>query len=138
MYDLTELKSIALTLIFFVLILMKSFILDSFPCHRKEERCYEFMRDSPNRICSRCYSMLLGFYGIIPLVLFDINSYLSKMELLIIAVLLQLPMLIDGITQSKGKRVSNNFLRTITGLASGIGLSMIVYVLGFCIKIYIA
>ncbi|AJD93641.1 hypothetical protein JMA_43240 (plasmid) [Jeotgalibacillus malaysiensis] len=33
-------------------------------------------------------------------------------------------MLVDGITQLKGWRTSTNTLRTVTGLMSGIGLSI--------------
>lgn len=135
MDSIMELKIIGLTSIVVVLTLILPFTLGIFPCHRKKERCYKFLRNDSLRICSRCCSILLGYYSIIPMVLFDLNNYLSLKALLIIALLLQLPMLIDGITQAKGFRISNNFLRTITGLASGVGLSMIIYVVGFCIKI---
>lgn len=130
-----ELKLLILTSIVVVLTLSITFTLGIFPCHRKKERCYKFVRNDSLRLCSRCSSVLIGYYSIIPLVLYDLNNYLGIKQLLIIAILMQLPMLIDGITQAKGFRESNNFLRTITGLSSGIGLSIIIYVVGFCIKL---
>lgn len=102
-----------------------------FPCHRKEERCYKFMRNYKNRICSRCFSMIIGLC-LLPIIV-QINP--KGVYLLILGISLQLPMLIDGITQAKKKRTSNNFLRTITGLISGIGLALIIYFLGFSIII---
>lgn len=135
MDSVMELKLTALIEIAMILILLLPFTVGIFPCHRKKERCYKFMRNAPLRICSRCSSILLGYFVIIPMVLYDLNNYLSIKELLIIALILQLPMLIDGITQAKGYRLSSNFLRTITGLCSGFGLSMIIYAIGFCIKI---
>ena len=55
--------------------------------------------------------------------------------LLILGIVLQVPMLIDGITQAKKMRNSNNVLRTITGLTSGIGLALTIYFLGFSISV---
>lgn len=138
MDSIMELKIMGLTSIVVVITLTLPFTLGIFPCHRKKERCYKFLRNDPLRICSRCSSIFLGYYSIIPLVLYDLNKYLNIKQLLIIALILQLPMLIDGITQAKGYRLSNNLLRTITGLCSGIGLSTIIYVVGFCIKINIS
>lgn len=137
MDSVMELKLTALISIVIILILLLPFTVGIFPCHRKKERCYKFMRNDPLRICSRCSSILLGYFVIIPMVLLDLNKCLNVTELLIIALILQLPMLIDGVTQAKGYRLSNNFLRSITGLCSGIGLSMIIYAIGFCIRINI-
>jgi uncharacterized membrane protein len=43
-----------------------------------------------------------------------------------VGIVLQVPMLIDGFTQLFGWRESTNWLRTMTGLCSGFGLSVMV------------
>jgi uncharacterized membrane protein len=85
------------------------------PCHRKPERCLH-IKGKPMPICARCFSILIG-YLFIPLLFFAAIPFW-------IGVLLQIPMLIDGFTQRKGLRTSNNTLRSITGLISGFGLSV--------------
>lgn len=89
------------------------------PCHRKPERCYH-IKGSPMPICSRCLSILLG-YLFIPLIFLlpiDIPFYWGF--------ICQIPMFIDGYTQLKKWRTSNNILRTITGLISGFGMSVLI------------
>ncbi|WP_180953829.1 DUF2085 domain-containing protein [Bacillus sp. M6-12] len=85
------------------------------PCHRKPERCYH-IKGKPMPICSRCLSILLGYLFIPFLFFVDIPFW--------VGILLQFPMVLDGYTQLKGWRMSNNFLRTMTGLISGFGLSV--------------
>lgn len=85
------------------------------PCHRKSERCFH-IKGQPMPICSRCLSILIGsislpFFFFYPMPLW-------------IGLLLQIPMIIDGITQAKGMRMSTNRLRTLTGLGSGVGLAI--------------
>ena len=101
------------------------------PCHRKEERCF-CVNGEPMPICSRCLSILIGILTVPLFLIYPIP--------LIAGVLLQIPMLWDGFTQLKGLRKSNNFLRCITGLGSGIGLaigitSIFSYVVDFSSKI---
>ena len=67
-------------------------------------------------ICARCLAMLTGFFAIPLFLFYPLPLWLG--------ILLQFPMLIDGTTQLKGWRTSNNTLRTVTGLLSGIGLSI--------------
>lgn len=89
------------------------------PCHRKKSRSFMiFGKQFP--ICARCTSILLG-YLFIP-ILFAINFNSS----IIIGMLLNTPMIVDGYTQLKGWRKSNNSLRFTTGLLSGIGQAMII------------
>lgn len=85
------------------------------PCHRKIDRCLH-IKGVPMPICARCFSILLGYLFIPLLFLFYINFF--------IGIVLQIPMLIDGFTQLYGKRISNNYLRVITGLMSGFGISI--------------
>lgn len=96
----------------------KAFLL--VPCHRIPERCFH-IKGSPMPICSRCISILLGYLFIPAVFFFNVPLWLG--------VLFQLPMIVDGYTQLKGLRVSNNTLRTITGLISGLGLSVIIVAL---------
>lgn len=67
-------------------------------------------------ICSRCLSILLGYLFVPLFLVYPLPIW--------VGLLAQTPMLIDGFTQKWGWRQSNNFLRTITGLVSGIGLSI--------------
>lgn len=111
-------------------ILMTVFMnLSSFPCHRKEERCYKFMRKCEKRICSRCCSIIIGMCTLPIIVL--ISPTMAWIKLIALSIILQIPMLIDGITQAKKLRVSNNFLRTVTGLCSGVGIAIIMYSVGY-------
>jgi uncharacterized membrane protein len=65
-------------------------------------------------------SILIGYLGVIPLYVFSITGPIWA------AVLLNIPMIIDGYTQLKGWRESNNGLRTATGLMSGIGQALFI------------
>jgi uncharacterized membrane protein len=85
------------------------------PCHRKPERCFH-INGKPMPICSRCLSILIGYIFIPILFFWNIPFW--------IGICCQIPMLMDGITQLKGWRKSNNVLRAITGLLSGFGLSV--------------
>jgi len=69
-------------------------------------------------------SILLGYFAVIPLLW--LAAEVSFLKLLVIGVLLNVPMLADGYTQLRGWRVSNNLLRTFTGLMSGLGMSCII------------
>lgn len=85
------------------------------PCHRISERCHH-INGKAMPICARCLAMLSGFL-FVPLFLFLHIPF-------VFALLMQVPMLIDGITQRKGWRVSTNPIRSITGLVSGLGLAV--------------
>ncbi|WP_205683845.1 DUF2085 domain-containing protein [Brevibacillus migulae] len=88
------------------------------PCHRLPARSFHF-RGKPFPVCARCTGILLGFFGVPLLVA-------VKMLLpLWLGIMLHVPMLVDGVTQQKGWRVSNNPLRLITGLLSGMGLAIL-------------
>ena len=77
-------------------------------CHRKPERCFTLLgHTSP--ICSRCTGLLLGFTGIIALSFFHIQIPI------IAALLMMTPIIVDGFSQLKGFRESNNALRLLTG-----------------------
>ncbi|MNJ90326.1 hypothetical protein D3C87_79210 [compost metagenome] len=95
------------------------------PCHRMKSRSYIiFGKQFP--ICARCTSILLGYLTIPILFCLDV-----KLPLML-GISLNLPMIIDGYTQLKKLRKSNNFLRTVTGLLSGFGQAIIII---WCSKI---
>jgi len=89
------------------------------PCHRLPERSFK-IRGKVFPLCARCTSIYVG-YLFLPVLLF-MDLHLS----FLIGIVLNLPMLLDGVTQQKGYRKSNNFLRTVTGLLSGIGQMVVV------------
>jgi uncharacterized membrane protein len=65
-------------------------------------------------------SILLGYFFLIPLLLLHIHAAFW------LGIVLNIPMVVDGYTQWKRWRISNNTLRVITGLSAGIGQSMII------------
>ncbi len=88
------------------------------PCHRKTERSFVFWgKQFP--ICARCMSILLGFLSI------PILMFLSIKIPFYYGVIMVIPTFLDGFTQLKKWRKSNNFLRFVTGLIAGIGFSVI-------------
>ncbi|SFI79570.1 Uncharacterized membrane protein [Bacillus sp. 71mf] len=89
------------------------------PCHRKPSRCFH-VNGTPLPICARCTGILIG-YLFIPFLLFI--TYTVPIS---IGILAQIPMFVDGYTQLKKWRESNNLLRILTGLLSGFGLSVLV------------
>ncbi|WP_285841842.1 DUF2085 domain-containing protein [Sutcliffiella horikoshii] len=94
-----------------------------FPCHRKKERSL-IIRGRQFPMCFRCMSIMLGYLAVIPLLW--MTADVSFFNMLVVGILLNIPMVIDGYTQLRGWRVSNNFLRSSTGLISGIGMSCII------------
>ena len=94
-----------------------------FPCHKRKERSLVIGgRQFP--MCYRCMTILLGYLAVVPLLLLATDVSFFKMVLF--GILLNIPMVVDGYSQLRGWRVSNNFLRSITGLISGIGMSCII------------
>jgi len=81
-------------------------------------------------LCSRCFGIYLGilFGMILLLLIFDVR--VSKIQAIYLLIILNLPVFVDGITQSFKLRESNNVLRFFTGFIGGTGSSFaIVYIL---------
>jgi uncharacterized membrane protein len=91
------------------------------PCHRRPDRSL-FIKGKQMPLCARC-TAIYGAYLLLPL--FYFVPY--QLWMLILGVLLQLPMLIDGLTQRFKMRESNNTLRVITGGLSGIGQCLLIW-----------
>jgi len=92
-------------------------------CHQYPSRSF-YIFGSNMGLCARCFTtyLTLTFYCIL-FSFFDLElRFKSK---LIISISLIIPLFIDGITQYYGLRYSNNFLRFITGVLAGSGLSII-------------
>ncbi|WP_323736016.1 DUF2085 domain-containing protein [Methanosphaera sp. ISO3-F5] len=88
-------------------------------CHQRPDRSF-FFRGHQFPVCARCTGLIIGTIG------YCIYSFLVPVyysyNLLIFAILIQLPYIIDGTTQYMGLRESNNYLRLITGIIGAIGL----------------
>ena len=99
-------------------------------CHRKPERSF-FIRGHQFPVCSRCtgfYISLISYFIFTYYFFVDYNAYL-----LIFAVLLLIPAVVDGLTQLFEYRQSNNSLRFITGLLGGLGLGILIKALKYFI-----
>ncbi|AMK15259.1 DUF2085 domain-containing protein [Methanobrevibacter olleyae] len=99
-------------------------------CHRIPERSF-FIGNSQFPVCARC----TGFY--ISLIIYFTYTYFYyvnyNLELIIFALILLLPVAIDGTTQLFELRLSNNKLRFSTGLLGGLGLGIILKAMKFFI-----
>ncbi|MEO8665697.1 MAG: DUF2085 domain-containing protein [Ignavibacteria bacterium] len=92
-------------------------------CHKLPHRSF-FFRGRQFPVCARCTGMYLG-YITFPFFMFDI-IHLS----LVITLILLVPTFIDGLTQAYCSRESNNTLRLITGIMSGVGQMSLVAIIG--------
>jgi len=99
-------------------------------CHRKPERSF-FFKGRQFPVCARCTGILLGYLAF-PLFLTNIVSFGFWT-----ALVLNLPVYLDGTTQALGWRESDNTLRFITGLLSGIGQIGIISIIGKAIGLMI-
>lgn len=92
-------------------------------CHRLPHRSF-FIKGKQLPVCARCTGMYIGYISF-PLFTFDIIHLSLLMTLLFIV-----PTFIDGLTQAYCNRESNNVLRLITGIFSGIGQMSLVAIIG--------
>lgn len=93
------------------------------PCHQIRERSL-VIKGKQFPVCYRCMFILIGLshIGLFYLLNFFPPFWLGVM----ICMEMNVPLLIDGISQRKGIRMSNNFLRSMTGYLSGIGLALFI------------
>lgn len=84
-------------------------------------------------LCSRCFGIFLGifFLGIFLGIKRENKIYWKS------SFVLMIPIIIDGVTQLKGLRQSNNSLRFITGLLGGIGAGIIIFPVYFKLIIWL-
>ena len=91
-----------------------------FRCHQLSDRSFHLW-GFQFPLCARCTGILLGLilFGPLLCVLLPLNMYLS--------LFLVFAIFIDGFTQLKGWRTSNNCLRLITGLGFGYALVSFIF-----------
>ncbi|WP_289138715.1 DUF2085 domain-containing protein [uncultured Brevibacillus sp.] len=87
------------------------------PCHRLPSRSI-YLNGKPFPLCARCMAILLGYVFLPVLFLLPLPFY--------VGFLLQLPMLMDGLSQYGKWRESTNQIRIITGLLSGGGQGVLI------------
>lgn len=99
----------------------------SLSCHQMLSRSF-WLLDSNIGLCSRCFSLYTS-YSIVGLALLwrgHLPSFLNR-RALVFSLLLISPILVDGGLATFTEYVSTNLLRTLTGIAAGMGLSLIFY-----------
>ncbi|MEW9050854.1 MAG: DUF2085 domain-containing protein [Neobacillus sp.] len=94
-------------------------VLEIVPCHRRKNRSLSW-RGHTFPLCARCTGILSGY------LLFPFFLVTGLLFPLWLGILLNIPMVLDGWTQRKKLRMSNNTLRFTTGIVSGAGQSMII------------
>lgn len=83
-------------------------------CHQMPERSF-FYKGYQFPICARCTGLILGYFLGILIYFFNVID-------LKIAILLCIPLVIDGGSQYLKWRMSNQVLRLLTGVLCGIGI----------------
>jgi len=98
-------------------------------CHRIPERTFK-LKERYFPLCARCTGIWIsGISFLLFVAFFPITYDIGKLTLL--AIVLILPMIIDGTTQLFGMRNSNNIIRFCTGLLGGISLGIFSKILKF-------
>lgn len=100
----------------------KSIITYTF-CHRKPERSF-FLRGKQFPVCARCTGIHIGYLSF-PIFLLKLATIDVWWTLALIT-----PTIIDGWTQAKFNRESNNTLRAFTGFLAGVGAMSLVAIIG--------
>lgn len=85
-----------------------------FGCHTRADRSF-FYKGKKFPICARCTGELIG-------IIFSLLSSFIYIPSVKLSLILMIPMIIDGFTQSLTKYESNNILRVITGFLFGYGI----------------
>ncbi len=101
-------------------------------CHRMPKRSF-FIKGHQFPVCARC----TGFY--ISLLIYFIYTYFYfvnyNVSLLIFAIILLIPTMVDGTTQFLEIQESNNIRRFFTGILGGLGLGILFKALKYFIFI---
>ncbi len=90
-----------------------------FFCHRLPERSF-FIKGKQFPICARCTGILIGYFlGLLWLIIgYSSNIFMGLMFFI--------PLIIDGVGQYKGKWISNNPRRFLTGILAGMATILLV------------
>lgn len=94
-------------------------------CHQIPSRCL-WILGSNMGLCSRCFSIYLSFL-VISNFLFVTKklNFMGLKKTALISLLLAFPLVIDGGTQLITDHLSNNWLRSITGMLAGSGFALL-------------
>jgi uncharacterized membrane protein len=92
-------------------------------CHRMPSRTI-WLSEIPMGLCSRCSGIYFSIF--ITLLLPFFYKELFQKKYIKVALLLLLPLIIDGVCQLLGFYLSNNTIRIITGLLFGSSISYII------------
>ena len=88
-------------------------------CHRRKERSIWFF-GLENYFCSRCLGILIGlFIGLM------CRLYFTSFPVLW-AIIMVIPLIVDGFSQLFNYRESNNAIRLITGILFGFGMTILI------------
>ncbi|MFB6075545.1 MAG: DUF2085 domain-containing protein [Candidatus Aenigmatarchaeota archaeon] len=91
-------------------------------CHRKESRSFH-TNSHQSIVCTRCSSIYIGF--LLTFVFLLLYGFYYVNISIIFAILLIVPIIIDGLTQAMKYRKSNNKLRIVSGLMLGSSFSLL-------------
>lgn len=97
-------------------------------CHRLPDRTFKF-RESYFPVCARCTGIYVSAFTYFIYVYFFYVEY--TFQLLLLAFIMTIPTIFDGLTQLFGLRLSNNKLRFFTGLIGGLGLAILIKTLKY-------
>ena len=100
-------------------------------CHQRPDRSF-FFRGHQFPVCSRCTGFLVGTLFFLVFICFVPIYY--TYDLLYLSIILQLPYIIDGVTQYLGYRESNNILRFITGFIGSFGLIIMAVIFALIVR----
>ena len=92
-------------------------------CHRKPERSF-FIKGHQFPVCARCTGFYISMFSYFVYAYCFFVNY--NIYLLIFAIMLLIPTILDGLTQLLEYRKSNNTLRFITGILGGTGLGILI------------
>lgn len=91
-------------------------------CHQFPSRCL-YVFDANMGLCSRCFSVYSTLF-LSSICFIFIETKTSWKRRSAIAIALTIPLIVDGITQLYNLRVSNNYIRLVTGIMAGLGISI--------------
>jgi uncharacterized membrane protein len=103
-------------------------------CHRLPDRTFK-VKNWYFPVCSRCTGFYIGAFSYFIYVYFFYVEY--TITLILLAIIMMTPTLLDGFTQFFDFRESNNMLRLFTGLMGGVGLAILVKALKYLILMYL-
>ena len=103
-------------------------------CHRLPDRTFK-VRNWYFPVCARCTGFYIGAFSYFIYVYYFYVDYTSI--LILLALLMIIPTLLDGLTQLFGFRNSNNVLRLFTGLMGGVGLAIIIKAIKYVILMHL-